>query len=332
MFRGFIFFTRIARMIRITLYFFLLQTLVMNVDAIAQLRWTNVDTAYAPLPKGVHVFKSTDTLNGKPNIAFYVSIDAKNKSLQLLTDTGKGKRYTPTQFYEKNDHPLIVINCTFFEFVHNSNLNVVINKGKLLALNEHDFPLRGKDTFLYDHPFRSAIGIKKNRSLDVAWTFTDSSKNHAYALQTPVNAFKDSNAQVRFTQMQSFPLKKWKMQTAFGGGPVLLQNSEIKITNNEERRFGGRQINDKHPRTAAGYTSDRKLILLVVQGRFDKIAEGATLTQLAQIFKDLGCVEALNLDGGGSSCLLVNGKETIKPSDKAGEQRPVPAVFMVKRR
>ena len=44
---------------------------------------------------------------------------------------------------------------------------------------------------------------------------------------------------------------------------------------------------------------------------------------------DVGCVEALNLDGGGSSCMLINGKETIKPSDAAGE-RAVPAVFIIK--
>ena len=114
--------------------------------------------------------------------------------------------------------------------------------------------------------------------------------------------------------------------------PVLLQNGEIKITNNEERKFGGKAINDKHPRTAMGYTKDNKLIILVVQGRFANIAEGASLTQEAQILKDLGCVEALNLDGGGSSCLLVNGKETIKPSDKAGEQRAIPAVFIIKQK
>ncbi|MBK9570391.1 MAG: phosphodiester glycosidase family protein [Chitinophagaceae bacterium] len=70
-------------------------------------------------------------------------------------------------------------------------------------------------------------------------------------------------------------------------------------------------------------------MILVIQGRFPGIAEGATLTQEAQIFKDLGCWEALNLDGGGSSCLLVNGKETIKVSDATG-QRPVPAVFIIK--
>ena len=56
---------------------------------------------------------------------------------------------------------------------------------------------------------------------------------------------------------------------------------------------------------------------------------GATLVQMAELFKQLGCREAMNLDGGGSSCLLVNGKETIKVSDKTG-QRPVPAVFMIK--
>jgi exopolysaccharide biosynthesis protein len=43
----------------------------------------------------------------------------------------------------------------------------------------------------------------------------------------------------------------------------------------------------------------------------------------------LGCYEALNLDGSGSSCMLVNRKETITPCDKTG-QRPVPAVFIVK--
>ena len=100
------------------------------------------------------------------------------------------------------------------------------------------------------------------------------------------------------------------------------------ITNKEEQMF----INgdeDKHPRTAMGYTKRRTLIILVIEGRFPGKAEGATLLQEALLLQKLKCVEALNLDGGGSSCLLVNGKETIRPSDKEG-QRPVPAVFMVK--
>ncbi|OQY96755.1 MAG: hypothetical protein B6D37_01060 [Sphingobacteriales bacterium UTBCD1] len=55
------------------------------------------------------------------------------------------------------------------------------------------------------------------------------------------------------------------------------------------------------------------------------------MQQTAKILKDLGCWEALNLDGGGSSYMLVNGKETIKPSDKTG-QRAVPSVFVIRQR
>ena len=93
--------------------------------------------------------------------------------------------------------------------------------------------------------------------------------------------------------------------------------------------FQEKQSMTNIPRTAMGYTSNHKLIILVIEGRHPGIAEGATLLQEAQIFKSLGCVEALNLDGGGSSCMLINGKETIMPSDKEGE-RAVPAVFLIK--
>ena len=119
------------------------------------------------------------------------------------------------------------------------------------------------------------------------------------------------------------------MQTAVGGGPVLLQNGSIKITSEAELKFTGKAINDKHPRTCMSYTNDGRLIVMAIQGRFPGVAEGATLTQEAELLKGIGCVEALNLDGGGSSCLLINGKETIKPSEK-GVERPVPAVFLIK--
>jgi exopolysaccharide biosynthesis protein len=120
------------------------------------------------------------------------------------------------------------------------------------------------------------------------------------------------------------------MKTAIGGGPVLIQDGKINITNREEQMFVN-GVADLHPRTAMGYTKKRKLIILMVQGRTPRVAEGATLNELAKILADLGCYEALNLDGGGSSCMLVNGKETIKPSDKEG-QRPIASVFIIKQK
>ncbi len=295
----------------------------------AQIQWKKVDSLFQPLPASMHVYYTNDSLDGKPNIAYYVSVDLKDKKLDITTQVGNGKRYTPAQYYEQEGKPLLVMNCTFFEFVRNSNQNVVIKDGKMLAYQVHSIPGRGKDTLTYRHAFGSAIGITKNRKADVAWLYTDSAADYAYASQHPINSFRDSAQQPgKKAMLGKGDFKKWKMKTATGGGPVLVQNGEIAIANNEEIKFAGKAINDKHPRTAMGYTKDSKIILLVIEGRFPNKAEGATLTQTAQLLQQIGCEEGLNLDGGGSSCLLINGKETIKPSDKA--QRPVPAVFIVR--
>jgi hypothetical protein len=209
---------------------------------------------------------------------------------------------------------------------------VVVKDKKILSYNEHTIPGKGKDTLTYSHPFFGAIGISKKRNADVAWIYSDSSKRVLYASQKPVPFLKDSLNKINFGYVRNkvkspAHFSKWKMQTAIGGGPVLLQNGEIKISNNEEMKFSGKAINDHHPRTAIGYTKDNHLIILVCEGR-SETASGLTLNQEAQILKDLGCVEALNLDGGGSSCMLINGKETNTPSSK-GVQRQVPSVFLI---
>jgi hypothetical protein len=306
----------------------------------AQIKWKNVDSLYQPLPKSIHVYFTDDPIDTGAFRAFCLVADLKNKKLDFTTDTTFKRRLTPSQFYEKNERPLVVVNGTFFSFETNRNLNVVMKDGRLLGYNIHLIPGRGKDTLTYKHVFGSALGITKRRKADVAWLYTDSSLSYAMASQHALKYIKDSTplagndltrqAIINNGGTSETWFERWKMRTAIGGGPVLLQSGEIKISNGEEQKFTGKAINDKHPRTAMGYTEDNKLIILVVEGRNPK-AGGATLSQEAQILKDLGCVEALNLDGGGSSCLLINGKETIRPSDKEG-QRAVPAVFIIRRR
>lgn len=310
----------------------------------AQTEWEKVDSLYGPLPPGVHVYKTATPLDGKPNRAYYLEAPLGDPNLRFSTDTTFQRRLTPAGFYAKNDRPLLVVNTTFFSFATNQNLNLVIRDGKLLAYNVHTLPGRGKDTLTYRHVLGSAIGIYKNRKADVAWVYTDSALRYAYGRETVAAPVRDSLSVYTFSQfLRSLPpeaggglprriLKRksrWDVETAVGGGPVLLQNGEVQITNNEELKFAGKAIDDRHPRTAMGYTADGRLIVLVVEGRHPGTAEGATLTQLANLLKGIGCVEALNLDGGGSSCMLVNGRETIRVSDAAG-QRPVPGVFLIK--
>lgn len=310
--------------------FLLLNLIICGTNA--QTKWINLDSLYQPLPPSMHIYKSTDTLDGKPNVMYYAIADLKDKNLEFASDTSMNRRLTPSQFYKKNEKPLLVVNCSFFSFATNRNLNVVVKDKKIVSYNEHTISGRGKDTLTYMHPFFGVIGISKKRNADVAWVYSDSAKRFLYASQKPVHFLKDSLSGINlgYVKNEAKPpahFSKWKMQTAIGGGPVLLQNGEIKISNNEEMKFSGKAINDHHPRTAIGYTKDNHLIILVCEGR-SETAVGLTLNQEAQILKDLGCVEALNLDGGGSSCMLINGKETNTPSSK-GIQRQVPSVFLI---
>lgn len=297
--------------------------------AFAQLNWDRVDTAFGKLPRSVQVYKTTDSLNGHPFIAYCVVASLKDRKLEFTTQVGEGKRYTPTQFYEKEGNPLVVLNATFFSFATNQNLNAVIKDGQMLAYNQPALQQKGTDSFYY--PTRSAIGLTKHRRADVAWLFTDTAQRWPYAFQERPILAKGTNPDPSFADLNTLDQWKWwKMNTAIGGGPVIVKDGFVNVTNEEEQMFVKGE-NDRHPRTVIGYTRKRQLIILAIQGRFPGVAEGATLAEEAKIMADLGCVEALNLDGGGSSCVLVNGKETIQVSDKTG-QRPVPGVFIIKQK
>jgi exopolysaccharide biosynthesis protein len=303
----------------------------LSMPAMAQkLEWKNVSTNFDLKTTAIQVFASTSTtLNDSAFKAYYVLINTNAPSIEMGVDTTLYRRLTPSAFYERLVQPAVVMNASFFEFKNNTNLNVLVHRGNLLALNKQVIEGKGKDTLNYTHVLSSAFGMQKNGKMDIAYTYTDSNSNQVLYQQNPMAPIKNKNANLSLKEAALANLKKWKLDWAVGGGPVLVKDGAIFITNNEEKKFAGKAIADHHPRTAMGYTKDGYIILLAVQGRMKNIAVGTTLTETAQIFIDLGAVEAINLDGGGSSCLLINGKETIKPSDPTG-QRPVPAVFFVK--
>lgn len=312
-------------------------SLFLSAPLLAQLQWQRVDSLFGDLPQSVSVYRSNDALEGQPGIAYYVKVDLRDTQLDIRVDSSRGRRLTPTQFYERNGQAMLVMNCTFFSFETNQNLGLLMDKGRVLSHNVHA-NFQKKDS-LYHYVLPGSFGISRNRKADIAWVFTDSSRRKVWASQdyplskTATGKESGLNRKAMKHRMEKgSKLKPWRMETALAGGPVLLQNGEPRIYNNEERKFMGKAIHDRHPRTAIGYTADGYMILLVIEGRRPGVAAGATLLQEAAILRDLGCVEALNLDGGGSSCLLINGKETILPSDQEGRQRPVPGVLLIRHR
>ncbi|NLC57220.1 MAG: phosphodiester glycosidase family protein [Armatimonadetes bacterium] len=101
------------------------------------------------------------------------------------------------------------------------------------------------------------------------------------------------------------------VEVAIGGGPILVHEGKAGEWAPPQPR---------HPRTAIGW-NDRHLMLVVVDGRRRGFSEGMTFPELAALMQRLGCTEAINLDGGGSSTLWLGGKVVNLPSD--GRERAI---------
>ena len=104
--------------------------------------------------------------------------------------------------------------------------------------------------------------------------------------------------------------------TALGGGPTLVRDGEIVAGDSP-----------RHPRTAVGYNS-HEILLVTVDGRQDGWSMGMTMVELARLMDDLGCIEALNLDGGGSTTMWVDGEMVNRPSD-GGQRRIANALLVI---
>ena len=102
---------------------------------------------------------------------------------------------------------------------------------------------------------------------------------------------------------------------AVGGFPELLRDGRPVLDQQTVApAFGER----RHPRTAIGWTPERRLLLVVVDGRQPAWSDGMSLPELTWLFQRLGASHALNLDGGGSTAMVVNGRVVNRPSDREG--------------
>ena len=108
---------------------------------------------------------------------------------------------------------------------------------------------------------------------------------------------------------------EWKnVKHIVSGGPYLVKDNEVFVDMTAQKlgAIGGR-----NPRSAIGYTSDNNLILVAVDGR-EGSSIGMTLMELGNFMKSIGCTNAINLDGGGSTVMYVNGQVVNNPAQKGG--------------
>ena len=277
--------------------------------------WEIVESTTPNFPAGIKIMKGRN--DELPINAWAAIIDPRDPDVDLnvIVSEDIDRRETLTQF-SQNKKARVVVNGGYFlidktptehvGLLYVNNLTVAPATKSVLRNNKRYFTARG------------ALGFLDDGGIDIAWVTSrnDSLFNFPEPLENqpeePVDSFDFSKAET------------WEVDDAIHAGPVLMHDGKIRVTSNEEVFFGS-TIPDIHPRTAAGYRTSGELVLLVVDGR-QVDSRGVDLQELAILMRDLGCVEAINLDGGGSSGMVVDGKLLNRPAGTTSQREVMSAI------
>lgn len=111
------------------------------------------------------------------------------------------------------------------------------------------------------------------------------------------------------------------IQHALGTGPMLVRAGKLHDVN-------ARMSEQDHPRAAIGW-NERFLFLAVSDGRRKGISEGIRLSEMAEFMVELGCAEAINMDGGQSTTLMLN-NEIVNAQTPGGKHEVANGVVILR--
>ena len=224
--------------------------------------------------------------------------------------------------------PYVVSNGGFFW--DGASLSLCVTDGEVKSIaTELAYPTVGGEQIIA-YPVRAALGQMADGSFEATWVYCINNK--PYSFPSPLD-----NNELTETYMKSAPTTStagatlWEPQQAIGGGPMLVykgKNVAMDYYYREIMHTGGTAGQSRQPRTAVGGTKDGKVMMLVCDGRGNNGSNGLTLSEMADIFVEMGMDYAINLDGGGSSAIVgYDGQLCNTPSD--GSQRAVPTVVVI---
>jgi hypothetical protein len=251
-------------------------------------------------PKATSVAFSHITVNDQIQIAreqfYFVGVNRERKAVDVV-------RYTPEFGNTTMTDP--------------AGVEVVVRNGKIFKVNDRN----GNSTIPPDGYVISASGTHRDQLLKVGrvgmrvklWTVAGPMAG-AYSADTMRATTAFDNA-----------------EDIVAGVPQLIKNGNIDITWATEK--AGRSFAEtRHPRTAIAKLNDGKFLMITVDGRQPGVSVGMTLQELADYLFSLGAVDAMNLDGGGSTTMFLDGKVVNTPSDKEGERKVSDAIVVTLRK
>jgi len=301
------------KIIFILLFGFLLSCGKIAKQEAIEMNWSkfNLD-----LPKGIQIFEGIN--NEIPLRAWAAVIDVSNPNIKvkILSSNDFDRCETPQQFLNNNDNARVVINGGYFIRDKNPTKHVGLLKtnGKLEEAASHSVYRDGIRYYVN----RGAFGILNNGNVDISWCST---KNDSiFSWDSPL----ENRPGYPIDSLSFEDSKFWDVANALHAGPVLIDNKKIKVTV-EEEVFFNTPVAGVQPRSAIGYTPDNKIIMMVVDGR-QKISRGVYLEELAILMDQFNCLEALNLDGGGSSAIVADDRLINRPAGRSSQREIMSAI------
>lgn len=289
------------------------------------LGWIKQSTEFGTLPEYLSVYKSPTELEGMKAIAYIAVADMSKATFAVMGDQVYSK--TPNQIWkdEQQQYP-IIMNGGYFVMGAGKSVSLLCRDSQVLAVNSQE-EIRSAKSY---YPTRGIFQLAKNGIFSTDWAYTTlDGVTYVYDQPSP----NKSGYEPQPRPGAYFPTTGMKLNaaSAIGGGPILLKNGSVRNTFVEELfdEESGVAPESYHPRTAIGVTANNKVIFFVCEGRsVTEGVKGMNMAMIANVLKSLGCVDAMNLDGGGSTCMLINGQPVIKPS--AGAQRAITTAVALK--
>lgn len=287
-------------------------------------------TSYG-LPSEVQLYSTETEVTGRRINAWYAVADMSSGNIELKTVMRPDRALmTVSDFVQDylgdEEEVYVMVNGGYFDSAPQS-FSYVKDRGVHLAKNIASLT-RGMSYSIT----RGAFGVDKEQKPSVKWIYNNGeSLPWAYNVPLPV-----VDGERTMTPTSTFPddAGDWDVYSAIGGAPVILHEGRLCFdylmtssgkykTNHEllQADIYGESV--RPPRTAIGHTADGRIVLMVVDGRGAGGSNGVTLNELACLMKGVGCTDALNLDGGGSSTICVTDDAHLLNMPSDGTERKV---------
>ncbi len=286
---------------------------------------TTMGTSY---PAGIQVYEFDTLFQTKRLKAVCVAYDSKNANFELKPALSASAT-TPSAFAAAEPGvTYATINGGYFGSGQSFSLvkyNNTVSSANIKALTR---VYNGTNTSYY--PTRAAFGITTTGAPSAAWVYSIGAGNdNVYAYPAPSPNLINTAPQPVPTA--TFPTggAVWNTTSAIGGSPMLVYNSNIQITDYEELIVIDNAAD--RPRSSIGYTANGIVMVMAVEGDNPPTYRGVNLPLMADLMKSMGNTHAVNLDGGGSTSLVIGGTRAVRPGDN-GVERPVMSVVMIRKK